>query len=116
MQYFDQVVNLVFKSLDDPDLRVLCATMNAIKYLTEYKELLTNGRYQKKLLDKLVPFIRSYSCARVQVQNINVARCLTSVSKELLVFAVSIYMFCISYGYHNIEMHVTFCASDASKS
>lgn len=73
MQYFDQVVRLVLKSLDDPDPRVLWATMHAIKSLTEYKELLMNGRYHKKLSAKLVPFIRCYSCARVQVQNINAA-------------------------------------------
>ncbi|XP_058722619.1 uncharacterized protein LOC131594466 [Vicia villosa] len=66
VQYFDQVVNMVLKSLDDPDSRVLCATMHAIKCLTEYKELLMNGRYHKKLLATLVPSIRSYSCARVQ--------------------------------------------------
>ncbi|KAI5407286.1 hypothetical protein KIW84_053512 [Lathyrus oleraceus] len=66
MQYFDQVVRLVLKSLDDPDPRVLWATMHAIKSLTEYKELLMNGRYHKKLSAKLVPFIRCYSCARVQ--------------------------------------------------
>ncbi|XP_058752324.1 uncharacterized protein LOC131625486 [Vicia villosa] len=65
-QYFDQVLRLVFKSLDDPDPRVLWATMHTIKSLTEYEELLMNGRYHKKLTAKLVPFIRCYYCARVQ--------------------------------------------------
>ncbi|KAL5076923.1 hypothetical protein RYX36_015907 [Vicia faba] len=66
VQYFDQIVRLVFKSLDDPDSRVLWATMHAINSLTEYKELLMNGRNHKKLSAKLVPFIRCYYCARVQ--------------------------------------------------
>ncbi|XP_058748080.1 uncharacterized protein LOC131620907 [Vicia villosa] len=79
VQYFDQVVNLVLKSLDDPDSRVLCATMNAIKCLTEYKELLMNGRYHKKLLAKLVPSIRSYSCARVQRYAVIAVRSLVNI-------------------------------------
>ncbi|CAK8566680.1 unnamed protein product [Lathyrus sativus] len=66
VQYFDLVVRLLLKSLDDPDPRVLWATMHAIKSLTEYDELLMNGQYHKKLSAKLVPFIRCYSCARVQ--------------------------------------------------
>lgn len=72
-QYFDQVLRLVFKSLDDPDPRVLWATMHTIKSLTEHEELLMNGGYHKKLSANLVPFIRCYSCARVQVHNINAA-------------------------------------------
>lgn len=68
IQYFDQVARLVLKSLDDLDPRVLWATMKAIEFLSEYKELLMHGQYHKKLLAKLVPIIRCNSCARVQVQ------------------------------------------------
>ncbi|XP_050880054.1 uncharacterized protein LOC127083762 [Lathyrus oleraceus] len=67
IQYFDQVARLVLKSLDDLDPRVLWATMKAIEFLSEYKELLMHDQYHKKLLAKLVPIIRCNSCARVQL-------------------------------------------------
>lgn len=68
IQYFDQVARLVLKSLDDLDPWVRWATIKAIEYLSEYKELLMHDQYHKKLLAKLVPIIRCNSCVRVQVQ------------------------------------------------
>ncbi|CAJ2640673.1 unnamed protein product [Trifolium pratense] len=67
IQYFDQVVSLVLKSLDDLDPRVLWAAMHAIACLSEFKEQLMHGDYHKKLLTKLVPIIRWNSCVRVQL-------------------------------------------------
>jgi len=68
MLYFNQVAILVLKSLDEPDHRLLWATMHAVKCLSECKELLMRFQYHKKFLEKLLPIISCNSCARVQVQ------------------------------------------------
>ncbi|CAL5203234.1 unnamed protein product [Lathyrus oleraceus] len=65
IQNFEQVAILVLKSLDDQNNRVLWATMHAIRRLSECKKLLLRAQFQMKFFEKLVPIIKSNSCARV---------------------------------------------------
>lgn len=68
IQNFEQVAILVLKSLDDQNNRVLWATMHAIRRLSECKKLLLRAQFQMKFFEKLVPIIKSNSCARVLVR------------------------------------------------
>jgi hypothetical protein len=68
IHYFEEVAILVLNSLNEPNHRVLWATMHAIKHLSDCKQLLMHTQYDKKLLEKLVPIAKCHSCPRVQVQ------------------------------------------------
>ncbi|KAK2386407.1 importin-5 [Trifolium repens] len=66
IHYFEEVAILVLNSLNEPNHRVLWATMHAIKHLSDCKQLLMHTQYDKKLLEKLVPIAKCHSCPRVQ--------------------------------------------------
>ncbi|XP_039687317.1 importin subunit beta-3 isoform X3 [Medicago truncatula] len=83
MLYFNEVAILVLKSLDEPNHRVLWATMHAVKCLSECKELLMRSQYHKKFLEKLVPVIRCNSCARVQVEAIDTLKSFAVSMQEI---------------------------------
>ncbi|WJX31050.1 hypothetical protein P8452_19527 [Trifolium repens] len=66
IHYFEKVAILVLNSLNEPNHRVLWATMHAIKHLRDCKQLLMHTQYDKKFLEKLVPIAKCHSCPRVQ--------------------------------------------------